>query len=79
VFNGSYHPVQHPYLRSLDFIVLQPETINALQDEWHHIFLSGPGVLVLKPLFPDSHLLGRINCVFSTIISSEAAATNGSS
>lgn len=55
-----------------------PETTSALQDEWHHILLSGPGVLVLKALFPDSHLLRRVNSIFSTIISSEAAATNGS-
>jgi ectoine hydroxylase-related dioxygenase (phytanoyl-CoA dioxygenase family) len=56
-----------------------PDTTNTLQDEWHHILLSGPGVFVLKSLFPDRHLLSRINTVFSTIISSEAAATNGSS
>jgi ectoine hydroxylase-related dioxygenase (phytanoyl-CoA dioxygenase family) len=56
-----------------------PETANALQDEWHHILLSGPGVLVLRSLFPDRHLLSRVNTVFSAIISSEAAAANGSS
>jgi ectoine hydroxylase-related dioxygenase (phytanoyl-CoA dioxygenase family) len=56
-----------------------PKTTSALQDEWHHVLLSGPGVLVLKALFPDSSLLRRINSAFSTIISSEAAATNGSS
>lgn len=34
---------------------------------------------MLKALFPDSSLLRRINSAFTTIISSEAAATNGSS
>lgn len=53
-------------------------TAHGLQDEWNHILLSGPGVLVLKSLFADRQLLSRINSVFSTI-SSEAAASSGSS
>jgi ectoine hydroxylase-related dioxygenase (phytanoyl-CoA dioxygenase family) len=55
------------------------ETTNALQDEWHHILLSGPGVLVLRSLFPDREFIAHINSIFSDIISSERASTNGSS
>lgn len=50
-----------------------------LQDEWHHILLSGPGVLVLKDLFSDRALLTRVNEVFSSIIQSELQWSNGSS
>src|ERR1700733_1208516 len=55
------------------------ETTNALQDEWHHILLSGPGVLVLRSLFPDRKFITHVNSIFSNIISSEHASTNGSS
>ena len=55
------------------------ETTDALQDEWHHILLSGPGVLVLRSLFPDREIIAHVNSIFSGIISSEHASTNGSS
>lgn len=50
---------------------------SALQDEWHYSLMSGPGVLVLKNLFPKSHLLHRVNSVFSSIIEEELATARG--
>jgi ectoine hydroxylase-related dioxygenase (phytanoyl-CoA dioxygenase family) len=55
------------------------EITNALQDEWHHILLSGPGVLVLRLLFPDRKFIAHVNSIFSGIISSERVSANGSS
>jgi hypothetical protein len=52
-------------------------TINSLQDEWHPILISGPGVLVLKHLFPDSGLLRSVNTIFSSIIEEERATAKG--
>lgn len=50
-----------------------PPTASALQDEWHHILLSGPGVFVLKGMYSEarSDLVERVNKVFSSIIASE--------
>ena len=44
---------------------------SALQAEWHHILFSGPGVLVLKNMYPDRSLLQRVNQIYQTIISAE--------
>ncbi|OAP61875.1 hypothetical protein AYL99_04078 [Fonsecaea erecta] len=51
--------------------------LDALQDEWHHILLSGPGVMVLRNFMPDRALLERVNDVFAAIIADEAAAAAG--
>ena len=50
---------------------------SALQDEWHHILTSGPGVLVLKNLFPNFDLLHSVNSIFSSIIEEELATARG--
>ncbi|KAE9368910.1 PhyH-domain-containing protein [Stipitochalara longipes BDJ] len=42
-----------------------------LQAEWHHILLSGPGVLVLKNMYPDKRLINKVNDVYKEIIDSE--------
>jgi ectoine hydroxylase-related dioxygenase (phytanoyl-CoA dioxygenase family) len=59
------------------------ESIDRVQDEWHHILLSGPGVVVLRHFYTDMALLERVNDVFSAIIDREeaaaAASTNGGS
>ena len=47
---------------------------SALQDEWYHILLSGPGVFLLKGMYSDS-LLNRSNRVFSSIIASEKSSS----
>ncbi|KIX09621.1 uncharacterized protein Z518_00701 [Rhinocladiella mackenziei CBS 650.93] len=54
-----------------------PASIDHLQDEWHHIILSGPGVFVLKNFYPDRQLLEHINGVFSAIIASETPGSKG--
>lgn len=43
----------------------------ALQDEWYHILLHGPGVFVTKGLFADHGLLDRATAVFHDIIDEE--------
>ncbi|KAH6704304.1 phytanoyl-CoA dioxygenase-like protein [Leptodontidium sp. MPI-SDFR-AT-0119] len=42
-----------------------------LQDEWHHILLSGPGVVVLKNMYRDKPLIEKVNSVYGGIIESE--------
>ncbi|KAK5388375.1 hypothetical protein LTS13_001311 [Exophiala xenobiotica] len=56
-----------------------PHTPNTarLQDEWHHILLSGPGVFVLRNFFTDTALLQHINTVFDAIIASESSYEKG--
>jgi ectoine hydroxylase-related dioxygenase (phytanoyl-CoA dioxygenase family) len=52
-----------------------PDHLNALQDEWHHILLSGPGVFILRNFLPDTSLLESVNAIFDEIIASEASTT----
>ncbi|PMD16358.1 phytanoyl-CoA dioxygenase family protein [Hyaloscypha hepaticicola] len=47
------------------------ELLVHLQAEWHHILLSGPGVLILKNMFPDKKLIDKVNSVYQRIIESE--------
>ncbi|KAK3200818.1 hypothetical protein GRF29_213g51122 [Pseudopithomyces chartarum] len=56
------------------FSSFSPSQRSALQDEWHHILLSGPGIFITKNLYPDPSLLTHVNEVFDSIIASEAAA-----
>lgn len=51
--------------------------LEALQNEWHHILLSGPGVLVLKNLIKDQNLIQKVNTIFDDIISAEALTSKG--
>lgn len=46
---------------------------SRLQDEWHNILYSGPGVLVLKGMYSSSQLksISAANVVFQTIIERE--------
>ena len=53
------------------FSTLTYEQRSALQDEWNHILLSGPGVFVTKALYKDNTLIDRVNEVFNTIIAQE--------
>lgn len=54
-------------------------TIDALQEEWHHILHQGPGVFVLKHFYPTTSipLIDRVNQVFDDIIASEASNARG--
>lgn len=58
--------------------ILSPPTVSALQDEWHHILLSGPGVLVLKGMYDaqDNDLIDRVNRVFSSLIAAEKSSSS---
>ena len=55
-----------------------PSIASALQDEWYHILLSGPGVFVLKGMYSDqsSDLIERVNKVFSSIITLETSSNS---
>ena len=44
---------------------------SSLHDEWHHILLSGPGVVVLKNFLPNHPLIKSVNTTFDSIIDSE--------
>ena len=46
-------------------------TAASLQAEWYHILLSGPGVLVLRNMFPDTALLEKVNEAFQKTIENE--------
>ncbi|KAH7079497.1 phytanoyl-CoA dioxygenase-like protein [Paraphoma chrysanthemicola] len=54
-----------------DFTALSPAQHSALQDEWYHILLSGPGVFVTKGLFKNTNLIDHVNDVFQAIIAEE--------
>jgi ectoine hydroxylase-related dioxygenase (phytanoyl-CoA dioxygenase family) len=53
------------------FSELSPDQRSALQDEWYHILLSGPGVFVTKHLYRDNTLLSTVNDAYSNIINEE--------
>ncbi|RFU24678.1 hypothetical protein B7463_g11662, partial [Scytalidium lignicola] len=50
---------------------LDPAKSSQLQNEWHHILYSGPGVLVLKNMYGSAQLLSTANAVFQKIIEQE--------
>jgi ectoine hydroxylase-related dioxygenase (phytanoyl-CoA dioxygenase family) len=56
-----------------DYHSLTPEQRSALQDEWYHILLEGPGVFVTKGMYTDRPLLEKVNKVYSQIIAKEKA------
>ncbi|KAF1918885.1 phytanoyl-CoA dioxygenase-like protein [Ampelomyces quisqualis] len=54
-----------------DYDSLSSGELSALQDEWYHILLSGPGVFATKKLYTSISLLDRVDDVFSAIITNE--------
>jgi ectoine hydroxylase-related dioxygenase (phytanoyl-CoA dioxygenase family) len=54
-----------------DFSSQTPEQLSALQDEWYHILLHGPGVFATKKMFTDLSLIDKVNEVYASIIASE--------
>src|ERR1700761_3961685 len=52
------------------------EYLGRLQDEWHHILLSGPGVFVLRGFMPDPNLINHVNTIFNEIITNESSGSN---
>lgn len=55
-----------------------PEEVSALQDEWHSILHTGPGVFVLKHFYPiySSSTIDESNKAFDAIIAREEATSN---
>lgn len=49
------------------------QQIEALQDEWHHALLYGPGVFVLKNFFTDLGIIDEANSAYDSIIAGEQA------
>jgi ectoine hydroxylase-related dioxygenase (phytanoyl-CoA dioxygenase family) len=74
-------PISYPLAESIQsripiynlpsFSSLAPEHLSALQDEWYHILLHGPGVFATKGLYQDTALLERVNEVYTNIIAEE--------
>ncbi|KAL9091869.1 MAG: hypothetical protein Q9165_004621 [Trypethelium subeluteriae] len=60
-----------PDLSNVHHVLSNPKLLSKLQDEWHHILLSGPGVLVLKGMFTDSGVICSTNDAFERIIARE--------
>ncbi|KAH5306713.1 hypothetical protein HBI11_117180 [Parastagonospora nodorum] len=54
-----------------EYSSLDSEQLSALQDEWYHILLSGPGVFVTKHLYKNKSLLDRANDIYSRVITEE--------
>ncbi|KAF9691401.1 hypothetical protein EKO04_010559 [Ascochyta lentis] len=55
-----------------DYTSLSAEQLSALQDEWYHILLHGPGVFATKHMVTDLGLIDKVNDVYSSIINQEA-------
>lgn len=51
------------------------DQLSALQDEWYHILLHGPGVFATKHMYTDLSLIDKVNEVYSSIIKQEAQQT----
>ncbi|KAF2626345.1 phytanoyl-CoA dioxygenase-like protein [Macroventuria anomochaeta] len=48
------------------------DQLSALQDEWYHILLQGPGVFATKHIYTNLSLIDHVNDVYSSIIKQEA-------
>lgn len=56
-----------------DYYSLSTDELSALQDEWYHILLHGPGVFGTKHLYTNLELIDQVNNVYSKIIGQEKA------
>jgi ectoine hydroxylase-related dioxygenase (phytanoyl-CoA dioxygenase family) len=64
-------------IAALDTPQLTAETISHLQDEWHHILHTGPGVFVLRGMYTPTKyasILSATNDAFDRIIARERAS-----
>lgn len=74
----STYPLASGFISNIPFYDLSAyvsdseHLVSALQDEWNHILLSGPGVLILRSFYKNDHLIDRVSEAFSSIISTEA-------
>lgn len=53
------------------FSSYRADQLSALQDEWYHILLHGPGVFATKQMYTDLGLIDKVNDVYSSIIQQE--------
>ncbi|KAB8349528.1 hypothetical protein FH972_023554 [Carpinus fangiana] len=70
-------PVYDAAALAAQSVLTSANLTSQLQNELHHILLSGPGVLVLKNMYPDQTTIDAANAAFTSIIAAEAAAANG--
>ena len=66
-------------LAALESAGLTSDLINRLQDEWHHILHTGPGVYVLRSMYAPAKYettLNTTNTAFNEIIAREAAQSD---
>ncbi|KAL1955486.1 hypothetical protein VTO42DRAFT_8512 [Malbranchea cinnamomea] len=74
-------PGTYPLARSVEknipiydistFSLSDESLIHRLQDEWHHVLSSGPGVFVTKGLYTDKDVLERTNAAYERILARE--------
>jgi ectoine hydroxylase-related dioxygenase (phytanoyl-CoA dioxygenase family) len=53
-----------------------PQFLCQLQDEWNHVLLNGPGVLVVKNLYRNAQLLDHVSTIYDSIITKERATSS---
>lgn len=66
-------------LPALEHQTVTADTISRLQDEWHHILHTGPGVVVLRGMYDParySSVLSATNEAFDRIIAREKQSTS---
>ncbi|KAJ5215904.1 uncharacterized protein N7498_002311 [Penicillium cinerascens] len=64
-------------LAALEMQTVTAETLSRLQDEWHHILHTGPGIFVLRDMYAPSRyggILSATNAAFDRIIAKERAS-----
>jgi ectoine hydroxylase-related dioxygenase (phytanoyl-CoA dioxygenase family) len=54
-----------------EFSSYNADQLAALQDEWYHILLHGPGVFATKHMYTNLGLIDTVNDVYSSIIRQE--------
>ncbi|KAK3064512.1 hypothetical protein LTS18_006523, partial [Coniosporium uncinatum] len=66
-----------PIYNATHFDLNDAQNISDLQDELHHILLSGPGVFVLKNTYTDHAPINTANTAFQTVIAHERSSKKG--
>lgn len=64
-------------LAALEAQTVTADTLSYLQDEWHHILQTGPGIFVLRDMYAStqySSILSATNAAFDQIIAKERAS-----
>ncbi|KAJ6108453.1 hypothetical protein N7523_009776 [Penicillium sp. IBT 18751x] len=64
-------------LAALEAQSMTAETLSLLQDEWHHILHTGPGIFVLRNMYAPTryrNILSATNAAFDRIIAKERAS-----